>query len=167
MPSLGTTLKNGPRYNVVDVKLWKKYVKASGNNISYATFKNVIVKSNDLIRTKVLDNVSGYKMSESLGYIAVKRYKPSPGTKSIDFNKSKIHGVKIYHTNFHSYGYTGRIVWFTAKLSTCKYINLYKFIPDRDFQRGLAKRILAGKIYNEFGYDHFKARKIRVNLNRL
>jgi hypothetical protein len=167
MPAKGSSLKHGDRTQTLDKSMWKKYVEETGSNISWADFKSIVSTSNELISQRVLHNVQGYKLSESLGYIAVKRYKAKPGKRSVDFKRSKELGTIVYHTNFHSHGYKARITWYTAKVSNCKYINIYKFIPDRAFQRGLGKMMLSGKIYNDNGYEYYKAKKINLNFNRL
>lgn len=167
MPAKGIGLVHGNRFNVITRQFWKNYVESSGIEITFEQFKAVINKSNEKIKSLIVSNVGGYKMNESLGYIVVKRYKPKPGERSVDYAKSKQAGCLVYHTNFHSYGYKGRIMWLTNKISTCKYIGVYKFVAARDFSRSVSEQLKAGKVYNEYSYDYFKAKQIRVNVNKL
>ncbi len=165
MPAAGTSLTHGPRHNVVDRTLWKEYMKSTGNNVSYEMFTKIIFLSGDKIRERGVNNISGYKLSEGMGYLVTTRYKPKLGTKSLDYKKTRELGCKVFHTNFHSFGYKPRIMWLTSDLAICKHLSIYKFMPERKFSRAVAKNVLEGKVYNEYTYDHFRSRKIRLSLD--
>lgn len=162
MPAPGSTLRNGPRHNIVDRAFYKRFVEMTEVEISYDDFVNVINTSNLAIRRICSTNTQGFKMPESLGYVATTRYKPKIGTRSIDWKKSKDAGVRVYHTNFHSFGYKPKIMWYADTLARCRNLNIYKFVPDRIFSRTVSGLVKAGKIYNEFKYEHFKVKKIRL-----
>jgi hypothetical protein len=70
------------------------------------------------------------------------------------------------HTNFHSDGYESRIVWITDPESSCKFLPIYKMVPDRNLSRGTAPLIKDGKIYNELNHEHFRMGKIRINISK-
>ena len=164
MPIKGSSLKNGDRYNIIDRKFYDDFVKATkGHNISYKEFSTVINLSNELIRRSVLTNNQGFKLPEALGYLAVTRYKAKLGMRMVDWKKSKEAGTRVYHTNFHSFGYKSRIQWYMDSLAKCKFIKVYKFIPERLFQRSLAQEIYKGKLYNELTPGYFRGRKLRAN----
>jgi hypothetical protein len=165
MPAKGSTLKTGKRLAIVTPKFFKLFQETHLQvSISYKQFTDIINLSNELTSLKVIENTSGFKLPENLGYIAVTRYKSK--RRAIDFKKTKELGQTVYHTNFHSYGYTNRIQWFSSQITKCKFHQIYKFVPERKVSRELAKKSLAGKVYNEFNYSHFKQKKIRVNLNK-
>lgn len=167
MPVKGSSLKQGPRYNTLNRTLWKRFVDTTGTQISYALFSQIINDSLDFMRERLVHNISGFKMPEYMGYAAVTQYRPSKPKRLIDWAKTREHNVKVYHTNFHSLGYMPRINWLTAELSACKFLNVYKFIPDRKFVRGVSAQMLDGKSYNTYDYEHFKSKKIKLNINKL
>lgn len=162
MPVKNAGLRNGPRFNIVNKELHRRFCDATGIDISYTDFTRIIYTSNSVIRRIFIENTQGFKFPESLGIGCVTRYKPKISSRSIDWQKSKEHGVKVYHTNFHSFGYKPRIMWYADSLARCKYMSIYKFIPDRSLSRGVSIQMKVGKIYNEYGYGHFKAKKIRL-----
>lgn len=167
MPVKGTTLKNGPRHNFLNRDLWKRFTDATGRSIPYDQFIKIVTLSSELIGERIGNNISGFKFPESMGYSVVTRYKPKRTQRNIDWKKTKELGTKVYHTNFHSFGYMPRIVWLTNRLSTCKFIDIYKFTAGRKLSRLVSTNMKSGKIYNEYSYDHFRARKIKINIDRL
>lgn len=165
MPTKGTSLKTGDRLRLVTPKFYRHFKKKYPDiDISYVEFSDIINTCNEISALKVLDNTSGFKMPANMGYLAVTRYKSSK--RPIDFKRTKEVGKTIYHTNFHSYGYMNRILWFSSQITKCKFHQIYKFLPERKVSRELAKRSLTGKVYNEFDYSHFKTKKLRLNLDK-
>lgn len=162
MPAKNSTLKNGPRHNMIDQKFHKRFCRETGVDVPYKTFVSIIHTSNELIRNSITTNPQGFKFPESMGYACVTRYKPKVGTRSIDWKKSRELGVKVYHTNMHSFGYKPRIGWYTDRLAQCRNLSIYKFVPERTLFRGVSGEMMKGKIYNEYNYDHFKSKKIRL-----
>lgn len=165
MPAPGAGLKNGPRFNVINKELHSQFVLTTGIQIPYDTFVTIINTSNEVIRRMCTTNIQGFKMPESLGYIAVTRYQPKPGARSIDWKRTRELGTRVYHTNFHSFGYKPKISWYMDTLVSCSNMNIYKFVPDRNFSRGVSAAVTAGKTYNELSYEHFKTKKIRLSKN--
>lgn len=163
MPAPGSTLRNGPRHNIVDRAFHKRFVELSGIDIPYTDFVNIINTSNLVIRRIAANNTEGFKLPETLGYIATTRYTPKAGKRSIDWQRSKQAGVRVYHANFHSFGYKPKITWYTDTLAKCRNMNIYKFVPDRMFSRTVSALVKAGKTYNEFNYEHFKVKKLRLS----
>lgn len=165
MPTKGTKLRTGDRLVVVTPKFYRKFLKENEDiEITYAQFSKVIQECNDLLGVKVIDNTLGVRLPENMGYLAVTRYKSK--RRNVDYKKTKELGQTIYHTNFHSYGYNNRIQWFSNQITICKFHQIYKFIPERKVSRDLAKRSFAGKVYNEYSYQHFKNKKLRVKLDK-
>lgn len=166
MPLRGT-LKTGPRHNFLNLRFYNQFIKDTGSNLTYKQFVDIIDSSCRKMKNKIIDNTEGFKMPEVLGYMATSRYKPKPGTRRVDFGKSQQLGFTVYHTNFHSFGYNARIQWYTYQIAQCRNIEIYKFVPDKEFQALKSNRLIEGKVYNEFRYEHFKLKKIKIRLNRL
>lgn len=165
MPAKGTKLKAGDRLRIVGPKLYKEFCRANPDiEVSYTQFSDIINKANEISATRILDNTSGYKMPENMGYMAVTRFKPKG--RRVDFKRTKELGMTVYHTNFHSFGYSPRIQWFSSQITRCKFSQIYKFLPERSMSRGASKRVKEGKVYNEFNYTHFKVKKLRLNLDK-
>jgi len=162
MPAKSTGLKNGPRHNIVTPAFHKRFCDETGLDVSYNDFTNVINTSNDVIRRILITNPQGFKFPETLGYGCVTRYKPKIGKRSIDWQKTKEVGQLVYHTNFHSFGYKPRIMWYADTLARCKNLSIYKFVPSRVFSRSVANEMKEGKTYNEYNYEHFKSNTIRL-----
>lgn len=166
MPAKGTKLRTGDRLRLVNQTLYRRFKKENPEtDISYLTFSTIINECNETSAIKVLDNISGYKMPEQMGYLAVTKFKPK--RRQVDFNKTKQIGQTVYHTNFHSFGYSPHIQWFSSQITKCKFHQIYKFKPETKFSRGAAARMKAGKSYNEFNYTHFKKKKLRINLDKI
>lgn len=163
MPAKNSTLKNGPRYVTCTKELYKRFIEETKQQITYKEFTTIINTSNEVIKNICLNNTQGFKMPENLGHMAISRYKPKIGVRSIDWKRSKETGVRVYHTNFHSFGYKARISWYIDSLSKCGNLEVYKFIPERFFSREVATYILAGKVYNELCYDDLRVTKIRLS----
>lgn len=165
MPAKGTKLQVGKRVNVITPALWKAFVQESKINISYSDFSNIISSSNTKIKTKILDNIMGFKAPEGLGYWTITKFKSKK--RSVDYKQTKEHGQVVYHTNFHSFGYSFRLQWLTAKISDIKHVNIYKFVPERDFSRKKARKIIdEKKVYNEQSYDFYKGRTLKLNIDK-
>jgi len=166
MPVKNGGLKNGDRINIIDRSLWKRFQEKYGLELPYNQFVTIIKASSARIKDKVTNNVNGFKLPETMGYQAVTRYK-NKNKYIVDWGSTTKEGTTIYYTNFHSSGYQARIVWLTDRLSNCKYVNIYKFVPDRLFVRGISDSIKKGKIYNEHTYAEFKSKMIRINIDKL
>ena len=163
MPSKGTKLRNGDRYNLLSRDLYKYFCEKTKVEISYIDFKKIIDSSTKLIREKLIKNPQGFKFPESLGICRVSKYKPKSNKRNIDWLNTKLHGTLVYHNNFHSFGYKSRIMWYTKNIAVCKNIDTYKFVPDRLFQRGVAAQMKQSVNYDEINYSDLKNTKLRIN----
>lgn len=154
MPAKGTTLKCGERTSIIGKDLYKFYTESTSDPVDYKTFITVVLETNTQIKEWVLSEPSGFMLPNSLGFLAINRFKPHQ--RSIDAYRSKLLNKRIPHLNLHSYGYIFFINWFSHGLNTRK-IKVYKFTAERKFKRSLAKRIFEGKtIYNHYDKTHFK-----------
>lgn len=161
----GGSLTNGSRHNILNISLWRKFKRETGIEMEYRDFVSIIELSIKRIKYRILNNTSGFKLPSALGYMAVSRYKSKE--RKIDWNKTKILGKRVYHTNFHSHGYDARLVWYTKNIAHCRHADEYKFVPDREFQKMKSKKLIEGMKYNEYTYADFKSKKIRLNLDKL
>lgn len=162
MPAKNSGLKNGPRHNIVDPKFHRRFCQETGLKISYSDFTDIIHTSNEVIKQMIIDNPQGFRFPENMGLGCVTRYKPKAGKRSIDWKRSQELGTRVYHTNMHSFGYKPRIGWYAERLSRCRNLNIYKFVPERSLFRGVSHEVMKGKTYNEYNYEHFKVTKIRL-----
>ncbi len=159
------SLNNGARYNVLNITFWRKFKKETGIDIEYRDFVSIIDVSNRKIKEKVLNNVTGFKLPENLGYLAMSAYKPKD--RRIDYNSTKKLGKVVYHTNFHSNGLDAKVTWYTHQVAICKNIGTYRFIPDREFQKLKSAKLKEGKKYIQYHYSDFRIKKIKIDLDRL
>lgn len=166
MPNKDSTLTIGPRLNIISKDLYNKFIQETGSDITYTRFRTILVKSMSVMRSKMINNVMGLKLPYELGFAVVSRFKPDKLRRGIDWKRSKEYGTRVYFVDT-AYGYKPRYNWLTSKMSKCKFITLYKFIPDREIIRGVGRVMAKGKEYNEFGHDYFRMRSISVNLTKL
>lgn len=167
MPCKGSSLQVGPRYNPINKQTWETFKLESSIDISYDKWVEIIRACNLQYATQVTNNAMGVKFPEAMGHLGTTRYKAKAGTRRVDWKKSKELGTRVYHTNFHSEGYETRIVWLTDPMSSCKYLSIYKLVPDRALSRAAARLTKEGKVYNTLNHEHFRMGKIRVNIKRL
>lgn len=165
MPAKGATLQNGPRFNPINRENWERFQQDSGIQVDYQTWVKIILAGNAQYAHQIQHNAMGVKFPEYMGHAGTTRYKPKLGTRRIDWEKTNKLGYRVYHTNFHSEGYEARIVWLTDAESTCRFLGVYKLVPDRQLSRGTAPLIKAGKVYNELTQEHFRTGKIRIKIN--
>ncbi len=69
----------------------------------------------------------------------------------------------VYHTNFHSFGYSNRVQWLTSNMTDVKFINIYKFIPERNLSRGIARKIIDEKKDENYVCKNYGFRKFDLN----
>lgn len=163
MPAPNTTKNTGDTKNINIKSLWKNFCKENNIELDYNTFRSVIDTSNLRIQNYIINNTSGFKFPEAMGYSIISMYKPKgKGTLSIDWIKTKEVGKLVYYTNFHSNGLKGKIQWITSYLAKCRNLALYKFIPERKFMRSTAKEIQEGKFYLQKGFEQFKPFIVKV-----
>lgn len=166
MPAKNSSLQNGDRYNPICRATWEKFQVDSGLAIDYSAWVKIIHAGNERYAYQIQNNATGVKFPEYMGHAGTTRYKPKAGTRRIDWKNTNRLGKHVYYTNFHSEGYESRIVWLVDEETTCRYLGVYKMVPDRKLSRGTAPLIRGGKIYNELNHEHFRMGKIRVNISK-
>ena len=73
MPAKGKKILCGKRNTIVNTSFWRKFKEESGIDISYTDFRDIIWDSNKLISDTVIEDSTGFKLPEQLGYIVVKK----------------------------------------------------------------------------------------------
>jgi len=79
--------------------------------IEWATYKLVWSTFTDLLMSELMDTGKCFKLPHVLGTLQIRKTKVNLNKKPIDFHKTKLYGMTIYHQNKHSDGYYGRIYW--------------------------------------------------------
>lgn len=143
MPAKGSKLKCGERYNPLNKKLYKQFIKETEIDIDFETFKTIIKDTNQMIHDAIAEEEVGVKLPENLGNIVVTKYK---STKvPTDWHNSKKLNKYVPILNLHSFGYVHHIKWFT--IGVAHHIYTYKFIPYRTLTRKVSQLIKSGKKY--------------------
>lgn len=154
MPAKNSISNYHGRHRFLSESLWRKYVKETESDISYADFRKIVIASMDELRKWVLKEPVGFQMSPRIGNIAINRFKPEHGSfKAFHYTKER----RIPNYNLHTGGAVFKIQWFHAS-STHKSRNPYWFFKaSRVFNRSLAFLLKSGKSpsYNSYMQNHF------------
>jgi hypothetical protein len=153
MPTKNSISKYRGRLPLLSQKLWKKYVKETGDEISYEEFTTIIVAEIREIKNWVLKEPIGFQMSE-IGNITINKFKPGSDYVTYLYNGGK---TKIKNHNIHTGGCIFRIQWFRRSTSHKDRYAYWYFSASREFKRELGKQLKSGKYpnYNCFSQDHF------------
>lgn len=165
MPSKGSTLKVGERYNPLNKKFYNKFKKDTGSTIDYPTFIKIITTTNELMREAISEEEVGIQLPENLGHIIVTKYKSKK--IPIDWINSNRLGKIVPLLNLHSFGYIHHIKWFTFGVN---FVNnrIYKFEPYRILKRRVAKNVKGGKKYFKWENSNlWSTTKMERSLNKL
>lgn len=155
------------RDNIINLKYWKDFVKSSGIDIDYKTFKLVIVDSNKEIANIIIAGEDGFRLPKGLGAIAVAKYKTNK--KMIDWINTNKFKKRIYHLNLHTYGHSFAIKWFKHDITKLTLSALFKFKACRILKRSVSKKAkeTQGKQYFEWKYsDFYEATRLERYLMR-
>ena len=156
MPAKNSIGKFHGRYSFINQKLWRKYMRQSGERIPYAQFKAIITASIKEQRRWILREPIGIEMPGKLGNIAINKFKTYGEFKTYLRTKSPT-GKPILNFNLHTGGHAFKIQWFKNTRSFTERIPFWFFDATRDFKRSLAKLIKGGSypVYNSYMQDHF------------
>lgn len=153
MPAKGCGYQFPNRDHVLSPKLWKSYKEKTGSDISYQQFSDIIKEGNKKIFEAIIEDESGFKLPENLGYLCVIKYKTKK--KAINWIDTKKYGKKIYYLNLHSFGYRYHIKWFKTGISRFSFNEVYKFAPLRIMRTEVSKQVRNLKNYNEWNLKDF------------
>ena len=150
MPAKGSISQFHGRYSIINKKLWAKYIKETGEDVSYEDFKLILAATMEEIKSWILREPIGFQIPE-LGNIAVNRFKTNS-----DF-KSYIGSTPIRNYNLHTGGNAFKIQWFHSSTVLRGRIPFWFFKASRAFNRSLAVVLKANNSpsYNSFMQDHF------------
>lgn len=122
--------------------------------ISFIDWKNIIHSYNDMFRMYILETGEKVKMPMGLGQFSINKKKRKRRTgpdgkyinMSIDWQKSKKLGKRIYNLNYHTDGYFFGWMWFkfTARFKQQK---LWYFKPARTTSRLLNHYLITDEKY--------------------
>lgn len=144
MPSKGSTLVYGKRFNPLNKELYKKFIEDTCINVDYDTFVKIIRTTNETIRKSIVTEEAGVKLPENLGSIIVTKYKSNK--VPLDWQKTVQYKTLVPLVNLHSFGYVHHIKWFKIGVK-CANNYVYKFQPYRLLKRDVAANIKNGKQY--------------------
>jgi hypothetical protein len=153
MPAKGSSYNLPDRDQVLSPKLWKAFKEKHNSDISYKDFTNIIKLSNQKIHQSVIDDESGFKLPENLGYLCVIKYKTKK--KAINWKDTKKYGKTIYYLNLHSFGFRCHIKWFKTGICRFAFNEVFKFAPLKTMRTGVSKEFKEGKSYNEWTVKDF------------
>lgn len=156
MPAKNSISKFYGRHRFISLKLWRKYVRQTGDKISYKEFQAIIAESFKESRKWILREPIGMQFPGKLGHIAINKFK-SYGTFKTYTNTRTKDGKPILNYNLHTGGYIFKIQWFLNTRSYSERVPYWFFSASRDFKRTLAKLIKGGTypVFNTFMQDHF------------
>lgn len=163
MPAKGKGLNSGPRDLIIDRKFYKQFIEENKIDIDYNTFRDTIIESNKLIADIIVNDDTGFKLPEQLGYLVVTKY--TSKKRPIDWVNSKKLKKTIYLTNLHSFGYVHHIKWFKKNIANLKLKESFRIEPCREFKRNVAASVKSGKQYHIWQKsDFYNNRTSTINL---
>lgn len=124
--------------------------------ITFTEWKNIVYTYNDLFRMYILETGEKVKMPFGFGQFSINKKKRQRRkgkesefiNMSVDWQKSKKHGKRIYNMNHHTDGYFFGWMWFKST-ATFKQRQLWYFKPSRT-----TSRLLNHYIVTEDKYQH-------------
>lgn len=158
MPAKHSIGKFHGRHPLINRKMWRRYVKESGNKISYDLFKNIFLSSMEETKKWVLREPVGFKLPYKLGNLAVNKFKTYGDFKTYT-NTRTSDGKPIKNFNLHTGGNVFRIQWFYNSRQFIERHPYWFFDACRDFKRNLAKVLKSSNppLFNTYMQDHFSS----------
>lgn len=144
MPAKGTSLRTGERHVIFNPKFVRRILRNPKykGKYTHADLKKIFDTANLHIKQSVFEDPSGFRLPNNLGVLVVNKYKPKADKVIINRSQSKLYKKDIPYLNLHSFGNMFNIKY--CKVTNSNYRNLlkcFKFIPERSFNRELAKII--------------------------
>lgn len=173
MPAKGSTLKHGNRDYIFGPKFFKKLKEKNPVlSLTYSQASEVIRHANKVIAQVIENEDDGFKLPHGLGYICAVKYIPT--NPMIDWPNTHKHfprtmpgneGKFVYHTNFHTFGYSPKISWFRVGRITNSALNeTWKFKATTHLSKAVSKAFAGGKQYQELTYADFIEKSRLENL---
>ena len=123
----------------------------SKRQVSKKEFKDVSLRLFELISKDMIENGVGVKLPKKLVSLQVRKKKNNTKKKVVDFHKSKLYGVTIYHHNRHSDGYYSFINWDkNMPAASFKNKTIFEFSFTRANKRAMAKQIKENSVINKY-----------------
>lgn len=155
MPAKGSKFRLGNRDYVFNKKFYDEHLVAKhGIQLSFDECKEIIETSNKNIAGVVVDEIDGFKLPFGLGYLCAGKFIPK--NPAIDWKKTREVGKKVYHLNFHTFGYSVRSYWFRiGRIGNTKFHEVFKFEAYKTLSQGISKAFSGGKMYSEWAISDF------------
>jgi len=142
------------QYTSNDKQNYNRFILANNidpEKLPYPKYKKIIEVNNWMFIEYALETGNKIRLPHGFGDLAVnkkmlKRYKTIPGSDKkyvnlrIDWQKTKIEGKRIFHTNEHTDGFNYKWYW-NNKTAKIYMSGLYIFRPCRYASRAIAKYI--------------------------
>lgn len=148
MPRTKIEWRSGSKANYLD--FCKKYPSIT---LTYIEWKNVLYSYNDLFRMYILETGEKVSMPFGFGKFSINKKKRKKKVKngehinmSIDWQKSKKLGKRVYNFNHHTDGYFFGWYWF-KETSRIKQRQLWFFKPCRTTSRLLNHYLMTDDKY--------------------
>ena len=156
MPAPGSKLKYGNRNYIYNTDFFKKnLVEDKKTKLSYKDCKNIINVASKNIAGCITDEIDGFKLPFGLGYIVASKFIPK--NPAIDWKKSNESGVRVYHNNLHTFGYSVGVKWFrVGRIQNANFHEVFKIVTYKTLSQSVSKAFGSGsKPYSEWCMDDF------------
>jgi hypothetical protein len=143
MPAKGTSLIYGKKEQVIDKEFLKRLkLEYPEIQMSEKEIKQLCKDANSIIADSIINDTSGFKFPNFLGYVSVAKYKASNPERIFNLSVSAKYKKAVPMLNLHSFGYMFKFCYFSAKPSKVDpVLTSYKFRPSRVLNRAFAKHI--------------------------
>jgi hypothetical protein len=141
------------KHRLITQALHKKYIKETGNALTYSEFVTILETSMEEVQKWVLSEPIGFQLTPQLGNLAVNKFKP--GAKFKTYINTSLGPVPNH--NLHTGGNAYRIQWFHARKDHDSRQPYWFFKANRNFNRSLAT-VLKGSarpIFNSYMQSQF------------
>lgn len=131
-------------YNLSDMYI--KYAEEHKDNPIYDVDKELFYalcsEFYEQVVEKIVKEDKDFNMPFSVGSLYIRKYQPEMSdikkrTSFIDWKNTAKLGKIVYHLNEHTNGFKFTIKW-KKKQNVIRYVEIYKFVPTRNFKRTLA-----------------------------
>jgi hypothetical protein len=155
MPAKGSIGQFHGRKTFLTLKLWRKYKRETGVDITYKEFVAIFCTTIEEVKKWILREPAGFRLPVKLGNIAVNTFK-TYGTFKTYINV-RHEGKPILNHNLHTGGNVYKLQWFHSTRNYNDRVPFWFFVASRDFKRNLAKVLKRGVYpnYNTYMQDQF------------
>lgn len=158
----------GNRFIVLNRNLFKKFKEKHPDiELTYKEFYDITSAANLKIQDTILTDPSGFKIPLNIGYIAIKKFKPT--NRLVNLVHRRMSGRFAFNVNLHSFEYMFAIKWFKVTESRLtSRMHCYQFKACRPMKARLVNIIKNGEGSKFVSYEtkHFYSRKLLQKFNK-